>query len=80
MTNTEAREIFRLAATKTITRTNVGGRVKVDVGHYTYTVEISPKYLAQIIYRDGFGGLEHIEVNASPAEDRALRAAMATQN
>lgn len=72
-------EVFAKAATKKITNTNLGGHVQVDVVGYTYTVIIRPRFRASIDWRYGWGGTESIHINATPAQDAALRKAMREQ-
>ncbi|WP_147268650.1 hypothetical protein [Sphaerisporangium album] len=76
-TDSNSDEAFAKAATQHITRTNLGGRVEVSVGGYFYTVTIPDNYRALIEYRRGWGGLENMHINATPNQDRALRAQLA---
>ncbi|MEU1883478.1 hypothetical protein ABZ470_39745 [Streptosporangium sp. NPDC020072] len=71
-------KVFALAATRPITLTNLGGRIEVSVGGYTYTVEIPDTHRAFITGRYGWGGTELMHINATLGQDRILRSRYAS--
>ncbi|MDJ0465003.1 hypothetical protein [Streptomyces sp. H27-C3] len=74
-----ADRVFEAARTATFRRTNLGLHAQVNDGGYTYFVEAGGTFLASIDGREGYGGTEHAFANATPEQDRALRATIAAQ-
>jgi hypothetical protein len=67
--------VFAAAATATNwTRTNLGPRVAVTHGPYTWTVELpaSGRGPARIVGRDGYGGTEHVHIEATRGQTAAV--------
>ncbi|WP_333745995.1 hypothetical protein [Streptomyces sp. IBSBF 2950] len=77
--NATADKVFEAALGATFRKTNLGMTATVSVDGYTYRVIAGGTYLANIDGREGYGGTEHAYANATPEQDRALRAAIATQ-
>lgn len=68
-----AAAVFAAATNGTVRRTNLGRHINVSLGGYTYRVAIPDTYRAHIEYREGFGGIENVAADATPAQDRTLR-------
>ncbi|MFF4409814.1 hypothetical protein [Streptomyces sp. NPDC001404] len=74
-----AEQVFEAARTATFRPTNLGLTTSVSVGGYRYRVIVEANYLAHTDCRAGYGGTEWTFANATPEQDRTLRAAIATQ-
>ncbi|KND28618.1 MULTISPECIES: hypothetical protein [Streptomyces] len=76
---TTADTVFAAARTARFTATNLGQMATVPVDGYDYRVIVTPAYRAYTDCRGGWGATEYTFASATPAQDRAIRAALALQ-
>ncbi|MEJ8654773.1 hypothetical protein WKI65_43745 [Streptomyces sp. MS1.AVA.3] len=77
--NATANQVFDKALKATFRKTNLGMTAEVDVAGYSYRVIVTKAYRAHTDVREGYGGTERTHANATPEQDRALRAAIAAK-
>lgn len=71
--------MFAASRTAHFTATNLGQMATVQVRGYDYRVIVTPGYRAYTDCREGWGGTEYTFASTTPAQDQAIRAALARQ-